>query len=619
MKQIIGFIVLILSVILLGCNPMDSTYSGFLSSGVNTYAGKADSVKAHSGRNRILISWKPITDPRVTGGKIYWSNKKDSVVFPITSKLDTTVLINGLSEGNYTFDFYTYDKSGARSLKVEVVGIVLGSKYESGLPLKSVKTITLTNNVATITFNALTHKDYIYQEITYTSSLSQSKKTLQVAAAVSQVVINDYSGTEFLNRSVFKPGEFSPDLFYSTAKTEYTPTVPLLSYPEAGATGISCAPEFAWYNSVMLADATYTLEYSVNQSVWTSVVATKSGTLIPKTLLNANTIYYWRVTASKKGSENQVSAIKSFATGEKTIYADGEAMKVQSNTLGSRPVRLAFTGDGFLQSDYTYGGLYDKFIDEAIAAFFSVEPYKSYRQYFEIWKVAAYSNESGISESDKSISLSTAYGSNYTGTTITCSSARIFEYIKHIPNVDDAALTNMTTIVVLNKKRQGGVSYVTDDCKSIALCPVYRSSSTSTFVDFTNMIIKQGGGFCFGLLADETSTLSGIIPADQATKMKAEWAAGRSLNVDVTSDPAQVRWAHFIGRTGYTRPGINEGAYGYKTGIYRSEITSCMTNGQPYFNAISRELIVKRIMKIAGETYNFDTFIQKDVAKTPYD
>lgn len=619
MKQILGFIVIILSIILFGCNPMDSTYSKFLASGVITYAGKADSVKTHPGRNRVLVSWKPITDPRVTGGKIYWSSNKDSVVFPITSKADTTVLIENLSEGNYTFDFYTYDKSGARSLKVEVVGLVYGSKYESGLPLKTVQSVVLTNNVATITFNSLVHKDYAYQEITYTSSLTQSQKTIQVGAVESKVVINDYSGTEFLNRSVYKPSELSPDLFYSTTVTQYTPTVPLLSYPETGATGISCAPEFVWYNSVLLADATYTLEYSVNQSVWTSVVATKSGTFIPKTLLNPNTLYYWRVTASKKGFANQVSAIKSFTTGAKTLYADGETLKVQSNTLGLKPVRLAFTGDGFLQSDYAYGGIYDKFIDEAIDAFFSVEPYKSYRQYFEVWKVAAYSNESGISESDKSINLVTAFSSNYTGITITCSTSKVFEYIKHIPNVDDAALTNMATIVVLNKKRQGGVSYVTDDCKSIALCPVFRSSSTSAFVDFTNMVIKQGGGFCFGLLADETSSISGIIPGDQATKMKAEWAAGRSLNVDMTSDPTQVRWAHFIGRTGYTRPGVTEGAYGYKSGIYRSEITSCMTNGQPYFNAISRELIVKRILKIAGETYNLDAFIQKDVVKTPYD
>jgi hypothetical protein len=32
----------------------------------------------------------------------------------------------------------------------------------------------------------------------------------------------------------------------------------------------------------------------------------------------------------------------------------------------------------------------------------------------------------------------------------------------------------------------------------------------------------------------------------------------------------------------------------------------------PYMNAVSREVIVKRIMKVAGEEYSFDSFVAKD-------
>ena len=31
-----------------------------------------------------------------------------------------------------------------------------------------------------------------------------------------------------------------------------------------------------------------------------------------------------------------------------------------------------------------------------------------------------------------------------------------------------------------------------------------------------------------------------------------------------------------------------------------------------YFNAISRELLVKRILELSGEGYSFDKFLQKD-------
>jgi len=43
-----------------------------------------------------------------------------------------------------------------------------------------------------------------------------------------------------------------------------------------------------------------------------------------------------------------------------------------------------------------------------------------------------------------------------------------------------------------------------------------------------------------------------------------------------------------------------------------------MVNGLKYFNAISRELIVKRILRIAGAQYSFETFLEKDTERSPY-
>ena len=184
--------------------------------------------------------------------------------------------------------------------------------------------------------------------------------------------------------------------------------------------------------------------------------------------------------------------------------------------------------------------------------------------------------------------------------------------------MDDAALSDMATIVILNKRRQGGYTYVSNDRRSIALVPVYRNYTQGIYTDFTNVVIRQAGGFGFGMLADESNTVAGTLPSSEENLLRQAWEAGRLLNVDLTKDPEQVRWAHFIDRQGYVRPGVHEGAYGYKSNIYRSEETSSMVNGIKYFNAISRELIVKRILSIAGETYSFDKFLEKDVARTPY-
>lgn len=612
------FIMICSLIFLWSCDKMDRTYSEFLESGQIIYNAKLDSVKTYSGRNRVLITWKPITDPRITKVKVLWSNNRESLEKPITSGNDTTLLIENLTEGNYTFNFTTYDDAGNNSVKVEVLGVVYGELYESGLTLRQINNTSLNNNELTIKFNSTEQLDNYYnQEITYISSSDQAEKTISVPKDVSSIVIDDYSGDKFTHRSVYLPDELSPDLFYTQLRTQYTPANPLLVYPQDGDRAISCAPEFEWHNSVLLPDAIYKLEYSTDQTTWTAIDVSGKESLTPKTILNPNTLYYWRISATK-GGENRVSEIRNFTTGEKTLHADGEVVRIQEHTSGLNPVRLAITGDGFLQSDFTYNGLFDRYVEEAVSAFFSVEPYKSYKEYFEVWKIAAYSDEGGISESDKSIRLNTVFESNFAGASLTCNTSEVFQHVKYIPGVDDEALSEMATIVILNKRRQGGASLVTNDLRSIALVPVFRNTRIGIHTDFTDEIIRQGGGFSFGLLADESSTIIGSISPSEENQLRAGWEAGRFLNIDLTNNPESVRWAHFIGRSGYVRPNIYEGAYGYRSGIYRSEETSSMTNGINYFNAISREIIVKRILSIAGESYSLDKFLEKDIARTPY-
>ena len=62
---------------------------------------------------------------------------------------------------------------------------------------------------------------------------------------------------------------------------------------------------------------------------------------------------------------------------------------------------------------------------------------------------------------------------------------------------------------------------------------------------------------------------------------------------------------------------VYEGAYMHTRGVWRSEATSCMNNNIAYYNAISREAMVKRIMKYAGEEYSFEAFKAKDYESLP--
>ena len=50
----------------------------------------------------------------------------------------------------------------------------------------------------------------------------------------------------------------------------------------------------------------------------------------------------------------------------------------------------------------------------------------------------------------------------------------------------------------------------------------------------------------------------------------------------------------------------------HSRGVFRSEQNSCMNNNIPYYSTISRESIVKRIKRYAGETYSFEDFVKND-------
>src|SRR3546814_19787474 len=101
---------------------------------------------AFSGYQRMALSWWLSADPQVSNAKVFWNNGRDSLEIPVSSggepqKIE--VLIDGLEEGVYLFEIYTYDDKDNRSLPLEVSGEVYGESYLSGLSNRSATSIEL--------------------------------------------------------------------------------------------------------------------------------------------------------------------------------------------------------------------------------------------------------------------------------------------------------------------------------------------------------------------------------------------------------------------------------------------------------------------------------------------
>jgi len=261
--------------------------------------------------------------------------------------------------------------------------------------------------------------------------------------------------------------------------------------------------------------------------------------------------------------------------------------------------------------------LFEQNITEGIDYFFSIEPYKSYKNYFRVYKQAAYSTDSGVTQVDKNIYKVTAFSSSFNGgSSISANTDEVFRYAKMIPGVDDAKLKKMLVVLVINQNRYAGTTFMWSDGSAVALCPVSRSTTEGS--KYKNVIMHEAGGHGFGGLGDEYITFTDkTLPAENKTEALNWSSYGFFANIDVTSDPTVIKWKHFFNRQGYERVGIYEGAYYYSFGAWRPELSSCMIYNEAYYNAPSREAMVKKILTNSGYTYDLEEFIRLDVQKIP--
>lgn len=291
-------------------------------------------------------------------------------------------------------------------------------------------------------------------------------------------------------------------------------------------------------------------------------------------------------------------------------YNDGDYVKVQNSTRGDG-IDLVFLGDGYTIEDIGRG-TFRKNLNDAVEHFFDIEPYRSYREYFDVYIVYAFSEDSGISDhmNYKNTKFSSKYEDPYL-TRMTTDNNKCFEYALKVPLSSDLSETLIT--VITNSSRYAGTNWSYSNGRAISVVPV----STEYYpYDFRSILQHEAAGHGFGKLADEyINSYSSITAADREKLwMWQQW--GYYLNVDLTNNLNDILWKHFIGDPDYSYVSAHEGGYYYAYGVWRPEVRSLMINNITYINAPSRELIVRRIKKLAGETFSFNEFKQKDIRET---
>lgn len=292
-------------------------------------------------------------------------------------------------------------------------------------------------------------------------------------------------------------------------------------------------------------------------------------------------------------------------------YGDGDVVTVQSASRGAG-VNLVFMGDCFDAKDIYDGKYYDG-VMEAIGYFFDVEPYKTYRDYFNVYMIFGLSPDSGVG--DVNTIREAKFGSAYSLGSIAPDESVCFEYACKAPINDNVSNTLIT--MILNTADYGGITYMWGDGSAIACCPM---SEDVYPYDFRGLVQHEAGGHGFGKLGDEYIYHNAFIQTcvclccQHVDAFNQSKSRGWYDNLSLSGNMYDVPWSHLIFDPQYSNAvDIYEGGFMHMRGVFRSEPNSCMNNNIPYFSAISRESIVKRIKRYAGESYSFEEFKQNDV------
>lgn len=294
--------------------------------------------------------------------------------------------------------------------------------------------------------------------------------------------------------------------------------------------------------------------------------------------------------------------------------SDGGVETLQTATVGNG-IDIVLMGDAYSDREIADGS-YEADMEYMYDNLFTQEPFKTYKDLFNVYYVNVVSMTEGYENSGAA--LGGFFGD---GTLVGGNDNKCFEYALNA--VSEDRMDEALIIVAMNSDAYAGTCYM-----------YYPESATGTYgsgpavayfpkggdqTTFAQLLHHEANGHGFAKLADEYAYEDyGAVPDANVTQTRDQQNSwGWWKNVDFTSDPEQVRWSYFLEDERYANEGLGvfEGGLTYWTGVWRPTEDSIMRYNTGGFNAPSREAIYYRIHKLAyGDSweYDYEEFVKYD-------
>ena len=348
--------------------------------------------------------------------------------------------------------------------------------------------------------------------------------------------------------------------------------------------------------------------FSANTGAERSVTVECQAT-IPGVSLN----YYKSISLVQKAVGTSLS---------RTYYTNGQKVVLNQASAAGCPnyFNIVILGDGYQKKDLAVGGKFERSARSAMDSFFSIEPYKSFKDRFNVYMVAYESADEGTDVKSSGIEKDTYFGSYCQGGGNTAAyvadTAPVINAVKAAAGSSDAQYYRSIAILLINTDENSGstgypyrntTSGFVNGYSSFAIA-VLAANSTGT----NGLIKHEAGGHAFGRLADEYYTNGNTASSANKTDLSNWHAKGWYWNVNPSNSGNYYKFAN----SAYSSSEVSfiEGAWGYQYGIYRPTQGGMMQGSTGVFNAPSRHAIYHRIITESQGTsaYSWANFLEYD-------
>ena len=287
---------------------------------------------------------------------------------------------------------------------------------------------------------------------------------------------------------------------------------------------------------------------------------------------------------------------------------------LQMATIG-KGIDIVLMGDAYSDRQIA-DSTYHKDLQYLYENLFTEEPYKSYKEMFNVFTVNVVSPTEGYEHGSTALGGFFGYETEVGG-----NDGAVIEYASLA--VEYEKLDNAVVIVAMNSDKYAGTCYM--------YYPAYNNNNYGTGLSisyfpkggdaatFAQLLHHEALGHGFAKLADEYAYEHyGAVPESTIAlhqEQQTNW--GWWKNIDFTNDSTEIRWSRLLLDERYQYDGLGafEGGLTYWTGVWRPTENSIMRYNTGGFNAPSREAIYYRIHKLAYGNeweYDYEKFVEWD-------